>query len=235
MATIRVLAVAACATLLAACGGGDGATPTQQTSSSIPTPTPSPITPEQTQPPPNPTPTATPTPSPTPSSQANSAPKIAGAPVTMIGAGDNYSFQATASDADGNALTFSAANLPTWATFDSTTGEISGTPEEADAGTYSGITLTVSDGTAQASLAPFSITVQAAFSNIEGRATLSWSPPTENTDGTALTDLASYRILYGRSPKNLSKVVHVPNPSVTNYIIENLSSGKWYFAVVAVN
>jgi predicted phage tail protein len=72
-------------------------------------------------------------------------------------------------------------------------------------------------------------------SGADGRATLSWEPPTENTDGTALTDLASYRILYGRSANNLSKTVQVSNPSVTSYVVENLPSGKWYFAVVAVN
>lgn len=211
MATIKVLAVAACAAFLVACGsdgGGEVATHS-----------------------------APPAQSPTHSGQsaANSPPKISGTPTYAVGAGEDYAFQATAADADGNALTFTAANLPAWAHLDAATGAITGTPEEADVGTYPGITLTVSDGKATAALAPFSITVEGLSSGADGRATLSWEPPTENTDGTALTDLASYRILYGRSANNLSKTVQVSNPSVTSYVVENLPSGKWYFAVVAVN
>jgi hypothetical protein len=38
-----------------------------------------------------------------------------------------------------------------------------------------------------------------AISN--GRATLSWTAPTENTDGTTLANLAGYRIRYGTSAR----------------------------------
>ena len=211
MATIKVLAVAACAAFLAGCGSDGGG---EAANSSAP-----------------------PAQSPTQSAQSatNSPPKISGTPTYAVGAGEEYAFQATATDADGNTLTFTAANLPAWAHLDPVTGAITGTPEDADAGSYPGITLTVSDGKATAALAPFSITVEGLGADADGRATPSWEPPTANTDGTALTDLASYRILYGRNAKNLSKAVQVTNPSVTSYVVENLASGKWYFAVVAVN
>jgi len=57
--------------------------------------------------------------------------------------------------------------------------------------------------------------------------------PTKNTDGTALTDLAGYRILYGVSVSALSSTIDVSNPAVTTYAVENLSPGTWYFCVKA--
>jgi hypothetical protein len=147
-------------------------------------------------------------------------------------AGQSYSFQPSAGDANGDGLTFSAANVPTWASFNSTTGRLTGTPSAGDVGSYSGIIITVSDGTATASLASFSVAVTAIGT---GSATLSWVPPTLNDDGSALTDLAGYQILYGLSADDLSQNVAVQNSSVSTYVVENLTAGSWYFAVIAVN
>ena len=52
---------------------------------------------------------------------------------------------------------------------------------------------------------------------------------------TALTDLAGFQVLYGRSADNLDQSVSLNNPSINRYVVENLSSGTWYFAVVSVN
>jgi len=65
------------------------------------------------------------------------------------------------------------------------------------------------------------------------RATISWTPPTQNTDGTSLTNLAGYRIEYGTSASALSRTVDVPNASVSSYVIEQLSPATWFFAVRA--
>jgi len=65
-----------------------------------------------------------------------------------------------------------------------------------------------------------------------GSATLSWTAPTENTDGTALTNLSGYRILYGTSASSLSNVVTVANAGLTTYVID-LMPGTYYFAVKA--
>jgi hypothetical protein len=51
----------------------------------------------------------------------------------------------TATDADGDTLTFSAANLPNGLTIDATTGVISGTLAAGSAGTYT-VTVSASDG-----------------------------------------------------------------------------------------
>jgi hypothetical protein len=76
----------------------------------------------------------------------NAAPAISSTAVTTVESGTAYSYSLVATDADGDTLTMSAANLPAWLTFDSATGSLSGTPAESDAGDTA-ITLTVSDGT----------------------------------------------------------------------------------------
>jgi hypothetical protein len=66
-----------------------------------------------------------------------------------------------------------------------------------------------------------------------GTATLTWNRITNNTDGTKLTDLAGYKIRYGRSPNALNSLVTLSNPNLTTYRVTNLSPGTWYFAVAA--
>jgi hypothetical protein len=93
---------------------------------------------------------------------ADSTPTISGSPATVVAAGGDYSFTPVAGDPDGNALTFSVLNAPPWASFDSHTGELSGTaPSSATASLFSNIVIGVSDGTLSASLPAFSIQVQA--------------------------------------------------------------------------
>jgi hypothetical protein len=161
----------------------------------------------------------------------NAPPTIQGQPGTSVAAGQAYNFRPTASDTNGDTLTFTAANLPSWAALNQSTGAVTGTPDNSDVGTYSGITITVSDGKATAALAAFSITVTDIAT---GTATVSWTPPTQNTDGSALT-LGSYVILYGRSASVLDRSITVTNPSMTRFVVDNLSSGTWYFAVSAVS
>lgn len=66
-----------------------------------------------------------------------------------------------------------------------------------------------------------------------GSVTLSWQPPTQNTDGSTLTNLAGFRILYGASASALSQTVQVPGAGVSAYVVDGLSSGVWFFAVKA--
>jgi hypothetical protein len=70
---------------------------------------------------------------------------------------------------------------------------------------------------------------------VAGSAELSWMPPVENTDGSALTDLAGYDIHYGSAATDLDQSITIKNPSLNRYLVENLSGGTWYFAVVAFN
>jgi hypothetical protein len=64
-----------------------------------------------------------------------------------------------------------------------------------------------------------------------GNATLSWTPPTSRSDGSTLTDLAGYRILYGRASGVYDHVEEIHNPGISVYVVENLESGTWYFAI----
>ncbi len=65
--------------------------------------------------------------------------------------------------------------------------------------------------------------------------TLSWLAPTENTDGSALTNLAGFHIYYGTSASNLTEEISIDTVGQLTCVIDELSSGTWYFEVLAVN
>lgn len=195
---------------LGGCGGGDGESP-PASGTAQPAP---------------------PAPAPGPSPPAgNRAPTISGTAPAGVNASSAYNFVPSAADADGDILAFSIQNKPAWATFNTSTGKLSGTPGASNVGTYSNIRISVSDGTASTALSAFAIAVTTIST---GRATLSWMPPTENTDGSSLSNLAGYRIRYGTSAGSLTNTIVIENASVTTYVVEDLSSATWYFAVTAV-
>ena len=165
----------------------------------------------------------------------NTAPTISGAAPAAATVGTAYSFAPSASDTDGDTLSFSVQNKPAWAAFSIATGALSGTPSTTDVGTDSNIVISVSDGYTSVALAPFSINVTQPTTPpaTSGTATLTWTPPVSNTDGSALTDLAGYHIYYGTSPSTLSTVIDVGSPGTLTYTVNNLSSGTWYFSVAA--
>jgi hypothetical protein len=162
----------------------------------------------------------------------NAAPRISGTPPGFVVEGELYDFTPSASDPDGDELEFSIVRKPEWATFDRTTGRLTGTPNASDVGNFTNISISVSDGEASASLSEFDISVNPIAA---GQATLSWSPPTRNDDGSALTDLAGYRIYYGRNRDNLSQVIVINNPGLTRFVVENLTQARWYFSMTSVN
>jgi len=159
---------------------------------------------------------------------ANAAPKISMSSQTVL-VGQSLKARPTASDPDGQTLAFSISNAPAWISFNKSTGEMSGTPKDADVGTYEKIKITVSDGQAQASVT-FSVTVTQSTT---GRASLSWQAPSERTDGTPLTDLAGFRIYYGKSSGDLRYVIEIQDPGARSWVVENLTPGTWFFAASA--
>jgi hypothetical protein len=64
-------------------------------------------------------------------------------------------------------------------------------------------------------------------------AIVSWTPPVQRTDGSALTDLAGYRVYYGKALNSLTRIIDIRNPGQTSQFIDNLDTGTWYFAVTA--
>jgi len=177
-----------------------------------------------------------------PATSTGPGPGISGTPTRTVSAGTAYDFVPAAVDPNGARLTFSVQNLPQWATFNAATGEISGSPSVANTGAYANILVTVTDGRSSASLPSFTVTVttpvtapSTGTTTGTGIATLSWTPPTTNSDGMPLTDLAGYRVYYGSDPQSLTQSVTISATGLTTYVIGNLSTGTWYFALKSYN
>jgi hypothetical protein len=166
----------------------------------------------------------------------NTAPVISGTPALSVTAGDTYHFTPHASDADNDSLTFRITNRPSWASFNTSTGTLSGTPTNDDAGLYNNIVISVTDGTASAALSPISLTVDAStIATTTGSAALSWVAPSSRTDGSSLSlsEIAGYRLYMGTAANNLEAIVDLEDSSLTNYVVENLQTGTYYFALTA--
>ncbi|MBT4995342.1 MAG: hypothetical protein HOM88_02610 [Hellea sp.] len=89
---------------------------------------------------------------PPPSVAANSPPIISGE-VSSIRVGEGLNFTPTASDPNNDNLTFSSEGLPEWVSFNTATGQLTGTPLDENLGSVSSITITVSDGQLTSSIA----------------------------------------------------------------------------------
>jgi hypothetical protein len=179
-------------------------------------------------------PTATPPPvtTPPPATTTNRAPTITGSAPATAKVSLPYSFQPTASDPDGDKLTFQIASKPAWANFDPATGRLEGTPPTGSNGTFTGVQISVSDGKTTTALPAFAINV---VNPAVGSAELAWQPPTTNEDGTALQDLAGYVIRYGKTAGALDQSVRINSAGTTMYVVENLIEGTWYFSLSSVN
>lgn len=162
----------------------------------------------------------------------NTAPTISGKPMTAIDIGSAYSFTPTASDPDGDELTFSVKNRPGWAEFDKATGTLTGQPALGSVGTYASIEISVSDGKAKSALPRFAISVDQVGTI---STTLNWTPPTQNEDGSALMDLAGYKIYWGTTPGQYTHSVKIENAGMSSYVVENLTPGTYEFAATSFN
>ena len=119
------------------------------------------------------------------SEEENSPPSISGAAPTSVKPGEQYSFTPSASDPDNDPLSFVVINKPNWLAFDTTSGELSGIPDQDDVKVHPDIEISVSDGELTSSLAPFSITVQT-------------SPPTQNSP-PSITGTPSSEVFEGQA------------------------------------
>lgn len=169
---------------------------------------------------------------------ASTSEVISGTPAATAVVGSAYSFKPTASAPNGLKVTFEIYNKPSWATFNSSTGQLSGTPSAANIGTYRWIQIAADDGQSTAWLPAYTLTVSESTTSTPtatGSVTISWTPPITNVNGSTLTNLAGYHIYYGTSASNLSQVVDVTNPGLATYVVSDLSAATWYFSVTAVN
>ena len=162
----------------------------------------------------------------------NDAPVISGTPVTSVDEGSAYSFTPTTSDPDGDNLTFTIRNRPAWASFNSGTGGLTGTPGSGDAAIYNDIRISVSDGSTTVILAPFSVTVN-SIAPETGSATLSWVAPVARADGEplALSEIAGYIRYYGESAGHYPSSMQIDDASSTSITITDMPFGTYYFVM----
>jgi Fibronectin type III domain len=165
------------------------------------------------------------------STAPNLAPTLSGNPAGTVNVGVAYAFSPSARDPEGATLSFSIQNKPAWASFSAANGALTGTPTAADVGTTSNIIISTSDGTQTVALPAFSLTVSAAVAS--GTMQIDWTAPTANSDGSALADLAGFRIYYGTTSTALTNSVDVPGSSASSYTVRNLSAGTYFFSVSA--
>ena len=163
---------------------------------------------------------------------SDEAPTISGEPPRAVAVGSAYTFTPHARDPQGDRLTFSVENLPAWASFNSGTGRLSGRPTSEHVGTARAIVIRVTDGESTTSLAAFDLTVQAFGA---GSATLSWAPPTTNTDGSPLTNLSGYKVYWGTAPGEYPNSVTLTNPGLTSYVVGNLAPATYSFVMTSVS
>jgi hypothetical protein len=156
---------------------------------------------------------------------------MSGTPAGSVAAGSSYSFQPEVSQS-GTTVAFSISGAPSWAAFNNSTGELSGTPTDADVGTTVNITITASAGSSTATIGPFSIVVSPP-AGAPGSALVSWAAPTQNTNGSAATDITGYYIYYGTSAESLTQTIAVAGGGTTSYVIDELPPGTYYFSVAA--
>lgn len=64
--------------------------------------------------------------------------------------------------------------------------------------------------------------------------TLRWQAPTQNVDGTPLTDLAGYRIYWGSTSRNYTGSHSINSPTTTQWEV-TVAPGEYYFALTAID
>jgi hypothetical protein len=140
---------------------------------------------------------------------------------------------ATSSSSSAAAAATDSTTTQSTAPAQSASGSGGTSGSAASAGTGSGSsTSAVSTGSGSTSSSSSSSTPPAKSSD---SVTINWTPPTENTNGSPLTNLAGYDIHYGTSSGSLTKKISISNPGIATYVVSNLTAGKYYFAVAAVN
>jgi hypothetical protein len=164
--------------------------------------------------------------------QGNRPPSISGSPPAYAMLDLIYSFTPGSADPDGDTLTYSVSNMPAWASFDTATGNLTGTPSMQHVGNHGDILISASDGQATTDLPAFAIEVVAGAT---GSLTLSWTPPTRSADGSPLDDLAGYRIRWGTQTGDRPNLLELNNPGVSSYVVDSLAPGSYFLTVFAVD
>lgn len=146
---------------------------------------------------------------------SNSVPTIAGSPILTINQGASYLFTPTASDSPGDTLSFSILNKPVWATFNATTGTLSGTPSNQDVGMTNDIIISVSDGTLSASLPAFNLSV----------VDVNDAPTISSTAITVATEAMAYSYTFTASDADVDDVLTLSAVTIPSWLSFNAATG----------
>ena len=150
----------------------------------------------------------------------NDAPLISGIPAASVNEDSEYLFIPIASDTDNDTLTFSISNKPSWASFNSTTGLLSGTPERENAGQFTNIVIAVTDGQLEARLPAFTVTVnninkapvsQSMMLDVLEDASITFAPDVSDLDDDILTLTAISQPQFGTLSKQGNVFTYSPN------------------------
>jgi len=161
----------------------------------------------------------------TSSTTTNLPPVISGVPAKSVTVGSAYYFKPTASDPEGKSLYFKIKNKPAWASFNSTTGELKGTPAQANIGLYSSIKIAASDGKILTYLHGFNVEVAAAAAVSVNHA------PTASTDSYATnSNTAISNILHAADVDGDALTYSVTSAATQGtVVITNASTGAFTY------
>ncbi len=145
-----------------------------------------------------------------------------------VGAQNSISLSAIAEDAEDGDI---SSNVQWQSDIDGNLGTGANISVQLSVGTHT-ITATIADSKDQSAETAISIQVN----NLSGMATISWNPPTRNTDNSDLQDLAGFKIYVGESAEALQSVKTIDDPSAYSTLVEELKPNTtYYFAVTAIN
>ena len=84
---------------------------------------------------------------------------------------------------------------------------------------------------------PIASSAGSTASSTNKSVTLSWSPPTHNSDGSSITNLAGYTLHYGTASQDYTGSIEITSPMQTSYVLSDngFPPGTYYFAISAYN
>jgi fibronectin type III domain protein len=104
----------------------------------------------------------------------------------------------------------------------------------ADAATTARVTYAQTAGTGTISMQAAALS-QAVVVQPADTAILTWKPPASNEDGSALADLAAFKVYWGTAPGAYSQSTKISSATARSYTVTGLTKGTWYFVVTALN
>ena len=114
----------------------------------------------------------------------NDAPSITSTAVTSVNEDSAYSYTVTTSDPEGQSVTVSCTTCPSWASYSSSTGKLTGTPDNDDVGANA-VVLSATDGTTAVTQ---SFTITVANVNSMGSVSLSGTTTEDQTLTATVSD-----------------------------------------------